>query len=206
MEALFSDIFNWIASLNPVWTYVVIFAVAYGENVVPPIPGDMVIVFGGYLASSTGIDFFLIWAIATAGGVLGFMTMYAIGHSLGEAVYSPDRYTWLPKNQLEKARRWTGRWGYWVVILNRFLAGTRTVISLVVGITHMDVWKTTVACTISAFVWTGLIVYLGYVVGENWEEVAEYLRVYGFGILGATLGVVVTLFVVHRMRRRGGNS
>ena len=206
MEALFSDLFNWISSLNPLWTYVIIFAVSYGENVVPPIPGDMVIVFGGYLAGTTGIDFFAIWALATLGGAMGFMSVYAFGRSLGEAVYSPDRYTWIPKNPLKRARAWIDRWGYWVVVANRFLAGTRTVISLVVGITHMDAWKTTIASTISAFVWTGLIVYGGYAVGENWEQVVDYLQVYGSFILTLTLVVVASILAVYWIRKKRRND
>lgn len=201
MEALFSDIFNWISSLNPTWTYVVIFVIAFGENIVPPIPGDMVIVFGGYVASTTGVDFFVIWGVATLGGALGFMALYLFGYSMGNAVYSPDRYKWIPKNKMVKARDWVLRWGYWVIIANRFLAGTRTVISLVVGIAQMDAWKTMVACAISAFVWTGLITYGGYAIGENWEQMAEYLRVYGVGILVVTLFAVGTAILIYFVRK-----
>lgn len=202
MEDIFSDIFNWISSLNPTWTYIVIFAISFGENVVPPIPGDMVIVFGGYLASTAGIDFFAIWGVATLGGALGFMAMYLLGHSLGDAVYSPDKYTWIPKNKMVRAREWVLRWGYGVIIANRFLAGTRTVISLVVGIAHMDVWKTATACTVSAFVWTGLISYGGYAIGENWEEMAEYLRLYGVGILSVTLCAAAAGLVIYFIRKK----
>ncbi|MBX2821891.1 MAG: DedA family protein [Rhodothermaceae bacterium] len=206
MEELFGDIFNWISSLSPIWAYVVIFAIAYGENVVPPIPGDMVIVFGGYLASTTEIDLFVVWGIATVGGALGFMTLYAFGYSMGDAVYSPDRYKWIPKNKMHIAKDWVLRWGYWVVIANRFLSGTRSVISLVVGITQMDAWKTATASTLSAFIWTGLITYAGYAIGENWEVMAEYLRLYGWAILSVTIGVGIVLFVIVMRRRKRRNN
>ena len=83
MGEIFADIFGWIASLPEVWAYLVIFVIAYGENVVPPIPGDMVVVFGGYLAGLGLLNFFAVWGLSTLGGALGFMSMYAIGRADG---------------------------------------------------------------------------------------------------------------------------
>ena len=196
MGELFADIFNWIESLTPVWTYVVIFCISYGENVLPPIPGDMIIVFGGYLAGiNDNIDFWIIWALATVGGGMGFMTLYAVGYSVGESIYVSDKYRWIPRKKMLGVKDWVLRRGYWVVLANRFLAGTRSVISLVVGISHMDVWRTTAASTLSAFLWTGIISYAGYVVGENWGIMSEYLRLYGVAILVVLLGIVMAVFL-----------
>ena len=183
MAEFFGDIFNWVAALPAVWAYVVIFVIAYGENVVPPIPGDMVVVFGGYLAGIGALNFFMVWFLSTLGGALGFMSMYALGWRMGNAVYDPNRFTWLPKKQLEKARVWVEKWGGWVVVANRFLSGARSVISLSVGMTRKSVTQTTVLSTISAWVWTGVIIYGGYAVGENWQVIGEYIRVWGVFVL-----------------------
>lgn len=207
MSEIFTDIFSWIESLNPLWTYLVIFAIAYGENIVPPIPGDMVIVFGGYLASTTaGIEFWAVWLLATVGGGLGFMSLYALGHSVGESIYSPDKYKWVPKDKMKTARSWIQKRGYWVVLANRFLSGTRSVISLVVGIAHMDPWRTALASTLSAFVWTGLITYGGYTIGENWEIMSEYLRLYGSVILVLMIAGAIVVFLGVRLRKKHGKQ
>ena len=129
MGEIFGDIFNWVAALPPVWAYAVILGIAFGENVVPPIPGDMVVVFGGYLAGLGELDFFIVWGLSTLGGVLGFMCMYAIGRSMGAALYDPKRFRWLPKKRMVKVREWVEEWGYWVVVANRFLSGARSVMS-----------------------------------------------------------------------------
>lgn len=203
MESFFGDIFTWVESLSPAWTYLVIFAIAYGENIVPPIPGDMIVVFGGYLAGISSINFFAVWGLATLGGALGFMSMYAVGYLMGDAIYDPERLKWLPKRHLERVRVWLLEWGYWVVVANRFLSGARSVISLAVGISKMSPWRTFLAATLSALVWTGLIGYAGYAVGENWEIVSVYLKAYGWFILGA-MALVAAFFAVRRyvVRRR----
>ena len=202
MAELFADIFTWIEALPPLMAYGIIFIVAYGENVVPPIPGDMVIVFGGYLAGIGQLNFFIVWILAIAGGVLGFMSMYAVGRRVGMAVYDPNRFKWLPKRYLEKTRAWVSRWGYGVVAANRFLSGARSVISLTVGMAKKNAFNTMLFSTVSAIAWTGLMVYGGYAIGENWQVVGEYIRVWG--VLIVSLMVVgAVIFFVRRAHRSG---
>lgn len=200
---LFSDFFAWMEALPPGWAYVMLFAIAYGENVFPPIPGDMIIVFGGYLVGVGTLSFPVVVFLATLGGALGFMSVYALGRRMGEAVLDPGRFRWLPAAQVAKAQAWLRRWGYGVVVANRFLTGARSVISLAVGMARMNAWKTALCATISAFVWTGTIVYAGYAVGDNWRVIADYLRSYGRAVLLAVgLLVVVQVGRWYWKRRR----
>lgn len=201
MGEFFVDIFSWVASLPPIWAYAVIFAISYGENVLPPIPGDMVVVFGGYLAGVGTVNFFMVWGLSTLGGVLGFMSMYAIGYRVGDALYDPDRFRWLPKKRMEKVRAWVEEWGYWVVVTNRFLSGARSVISLTVGMAKKNVFQTSVFSAVSAFVWTGLIAYGGYAVGENWQVVGEYIRAWGILIV-ALMGVGLIFWIGRRVIKK----
>lgn len=198
---IFTDFADWMAALPALWAYLTILVIAYGENVLPPIPGDMIVVFGGYLAGLGTLDLWVVILLSTIGGAAGFMTMYAIGYRIGDAVLDPDRLRWLPKKQIFKAQRWLRRWGYGVVLANRFLSGARSVISLTVGMAHMRPGRTTLFATLSALVWTALIGVAGYKVGENWEIVGVYLRTYGRFVVVALVAVVV-LVVVRRYRKR----
>jgi len=180
----FSNFFVWMQGLSPVWAYLTLLIIAYGENVAPPIPGDMVVVFGGYLAGLGQLHLGVVILLSTIGGALGFMTMFVVGQRLGEALLDPDRFRWLPREGIGKAQRWLQRYGYGVVAANRFLSGARSVISLTAGMARMDPWRTAWWCTVSALAWTGLISYAGYAVGDNWELVVAYLRAYGRVVLG----------------------
>ena len=98
MGDMLLDIVAWMSSLSPMWAYSIILCVAWLENVVPPIPGDMVVVFGGYMAGLTLLSPWLVIVLATVGGTLGFMSMYAIWHPRwASGCLDPDRYRWLPK-------------------------------------------------------------------------------------------------------------
>ncbi len=200
MGDLFVDALDWIQTLSPAWVYVSIIVIAYGENVVPPVPGDMVVVLGGYLAGTGTLDFSLVVLLSTVGGALGFMTMYAFGSMIGEAVVDPERLKWVPKRRVRRARDWLRRWGYGVVAANRFLSGLRSVISLTVGMAHMNPWRTLALATVSSLLWTALIAYLGFKVGENWHVVSDWIRNYGQVIL-----VLIVAFVLLQLVRYAWN-
>ncbi|NNE70372.1 MAG: DedA family protein [Rhodothermales bacterium] len=177
------------------WVYALILVVAWGENVLPPIPGDMIVVFGGYLAGLGRLDLSIVILLSTVGGTLGFMSMYAVGSKLGTALLNPKRFRWLPKKRLLSAREYLGRWGYGLVAANRFLSGLRSVISLSVGMAHKPAWSTTLWATFSALVWTVLLGVAGFYVGENWEVVGEYLRRYGTVVVSLLILFVVVQLV-----------
>ncbi len=202
MGTWFTDVGTWLESLPIVWAYVALFAIAYGENVLPPLPGDLAILYGGYLAGTGHLAFWPVVALATLGGGLGFMTLYGIGYGVGEAVLDPHRMRWVPKKGMGKARLWIEHWGWWAVAFNRFLSGVRSVISITVGIARMDAGPTAVLATLGALVWTGLIVYAGYAVGDNLDLVKGWMRAYG-SVMGTLLSLVVLVLIVRWLRGRG---
>ncbi len=187
-----------INSLPPLSIYLVFFLVAYIENVVPPIPGDVLVAFGGYLAAESVIGLVPVFLLTTIASVIGFMSMYWIGSRWGMQIQKDERRFWLlrfiPLNYLNKVRTWMQRWGMGVVLANRFLAGTRSVISLTAGLSHTRISKTIICSAISSLLWNGILLGFGWVVHENWRLIGEYLSVYGKVILGA-----LTLFVLIRL-------
>lgn len=196
MGDFFVELFDWIQTLSPAWAYFSIVAISYGENLVPPVPGDMVVVLGGYLAGTGLLDLPVVVLLSTIGGTLGFMTMYAFGSLIGGAVMDPDRLKWIPKRRVSRAKEWLQRWGYGVIAANRFLSGLRSVISLTVGMAHMNVWRTLGFSALSSLVWTSLIAFAGFKVGENWPLVSQWIRQYGQVIAG-----LIVVFVLIQLIR-----
>jgi membrane protein DedA with SNARE-associated domain len=61
---------------------------------------------------------------------------------------------------------------------------------------HMNVWQTTRWSTVSSAVWTCLIAFLGFKVGENWQVVSVWIRQYGQAI-----GIAMVIFIVAQVIR-----
>ena len=187
-----------INSLPPFSIYLVFFLVAYVENVIPPIPGDVLVAFGGYLAAESIIGLVPVLLLTTVASVLGFMSMYWIGSRWGTQIQNKQRRFWLlrfiPLKYLNKVRDWMQRWGMWVVLVKRFLAGTRSVISLTAGLSHTRISSTIISSFVSSILWNGILLGFGWIVHENWRLIGEYLSIYGKIILGG-----IAVFIIIRL-------
>jgi membrane protein DedA with SNARE-associated domain len=124
VEQFVQEMVQLINSLPPVSIYLVFFLVAYFENVVPPIPGDVLVAFGGYLAAESIIGLIPVLILTTVASVIGFMSMYWIGSRWGDQIKKNQQRFWLlrfiPLEYLNKVRDWMQRWGMGVVLANRF--------------------------------------------------------------------------------------
>lgn len=180
---------TWLQSLPPVGIYATLFFVAYVENLLPPFPGDVNVVIGGYTVGLGAVGFFPALFVVSLGSALGFMTMYAIGKKLGDAVEDPQRLRWIPKGPVGSVKKWLQRWGYGVVAINRFLSGSRAVITLLAGASDLRAGRTAILAFVSALAWYALLLYGGYSVGDNWESLLPLMKTYGRVIM-IVLGIV----------------
>jgi membrane protein DedA with SNARE-associated domain len=195
----------WMETLHPVWVYAIVFLVSFGEHVVPPIPGDVMIVAGGYFVALGIVGLIPTIAVATLAGGLGFMAMYAIGRHLGPVVLDPDRLRWIPKGPAHQVEGWLQKYGYGVVAANRFLSGARSVIALLVGAARMRPGRVAVLATASSAVWTGLLVSLGAALGQNWRVILDWLATYG-KVVTTVLIVAGIAYALLRRRRKASEG
>ena len=186
-----------LETLSPTLIYCCLFAIAYIENVFPPSPSDVIVVFGGYLVGLGTIDFTLALVLTTIGSITGFMTMYKVGDWFGEAIIEKKRFTFLPLESIHKVEEWFRKYGYWIIVANRFMSGTRAVVSFFAGLSKLRLVRTTVLCGISALVWNWLMLFAGTLLGKNWNSIALYLSTYSQIITG----VIIFAFVVWGIRR-----
>src|SRR5699024_6077766 len=191
IEQLTQDIISLIRTLPPASVYLVFFGIAYGENIIPPIPGDLLVAFSGYLAAESIIGIVPIWIITTIASVFGFMSMYWIGSRWGTTIKQEGKgvrvLRFIPVEYLNKVQSWMQKWGLGLVLANRFLPGTRSVISLAAGLGHTRINYTILFSTISSLLWNAILLGFGWVVHENWRMIGDYLSVYGRIILAATV-------------------
>ena len=198
MEAYYSQLVEGLSTWHPVWTYSFLFASAFVENVVPPVPGDTVVIFSAYLAGRGVLGWIPVYVATCLGGIAGFVTMFWVGRVHGRALLAGSRSRLFPPERLTLARAWLSRYGAWLILVNRFLSGVRSVIALGAGAGDVS-WKQMLAMgSISMLLWNGLLLYAGVRVGQNWEAVAALLRQYNRIALGAVVAVVVGVLVRRR--------
>lgn len=205
MEVYTQQLIEWIQTLSPLSIYLIFGIIAYLENIIPPIPGDILVVFGGYLAAEQIIGFSVVLWITTIASVIGFMNMYAIGRFFGDRIKRHRKNFWLMRfldvKYFDKATRWMDNWGQWVIVANRFLAGTRSIISFTAGLTHTKIYQTIISSTVSSLCWNFILLAVGWIVNENWEVIGNYLNIYGTVIL-SVLVIVVGVKLIYNYQKK----
>lgn len=200
---------EWISGLSPLSIYLIFAIVAYMENVLPPVPGDVLVAFGGYLAAEQIIGFTPLLLYTTLFSVFGFMTMYALGAYFGEKIDTQRKRFWMMRyldiKYFDRVNRWMNRWGKGVILSNRFLAGTRSVISIAAGISRTDLKKTVLSSTISSLLWNSILIGFGWIVNENWMTIGHYLNVYGWLILSLLL-ILITARLIYKRSKKSEES
>ena len=187
---MLEEILVYISSLEAVWIYIILFLFSFVENVFPPSPSDVVVVVGASLIASTSIGFLPVLFITSIGSALGFIIMYYVGYFLSEKVLRSGKLKFVSQDALHKTDEWFSKYGYWIILANRFLPGTRSVISFFSGVHELHVVKTFLLALVSAFVWNLIIIYLGMTLGNNVELIDYYLSTY------SQLGIGVTILVI----------
>lgn len=209
MEVYIQQIVEWIQALSPFYIYLIFTLVAYLENIIPPIPGDVLVAFGGYLAAEQIINFVPVLTFTTVASVFGFMSMYAIGLYFGDRIEQERNRFWLMRfidvKYFDKISRWMSRWGQGVILANRFLAGTRSAISLASGMTKTKIYPTIINSFISSILWNSILLIFGWVVHENWQIIGHYLNVYGWIVL-IMIAILIVVRVVYKKFQKAPNN
>jgi membrane protein DedA with SNARE-associated domain len=194
---------NFLNHIDPIIAYLVLFISAFLENVIPPIPGDTVVVVGAYLVSTEKLGFWGVFISTCIGSTFGFMVMYFIGAKFGRTFfYKKSRAKLFKESQIKKVEKWFANWGYWVIFANRFLSGTRSVVSIFAGLFHLNAFYVLGLGFISTMIWNGILISLGLFLGENWNKLIEYVKEYNFVFIIITIIFIVVIFSIRNMKKK----
>lgn len=199
---MLEEILIYIGSLNNTWIYIILFFFAFIENIFPPSPSDVIVVVGASLIASNGLGFLPVLLITSIGSALGFILMYYVGFFLSEKVLRTEKLKFINQDALHKTDLWFAKYGYWIVLANRFLPGTRSVISFFSGVHELNVIKTFVFALISAFLWNVIIIELGMMLGNNVELIDYYLTTYSNVVVALTVIVLIILAVRYYFKKK----
>lgn len=175
------------------------------ENVVPPIPSEVILPLGGFRAQAGAMNPIAVWFAATIGALAGALLLYAVGAWLGyERVHRLAGRRWFllsSQKDLDKGRDLFDRHGGPIVLVGRCIPLVRSLVSIPAGIAGMPLLRFTLLSALGSAVWNAIFVGLGWYMGERWELVERYMAPL------STAVVVIAVFalgwlVVRRLRSR----
>ena len=144
------------------------------ENLVPPIPSELVLPLTGFYVGEGVLAFVPAVAAATLGSVLGAWLLYAIGRFGGRtALLRWGRVARLTEAKLDRADDWFDRHGPWIVLGGRLVPGVRSLVSLPAGASEMPFGRFTLLTALGSGVWNTALIGAGWALGSNWERVGD---------------------------------
>ncbi|MDX2215076.1 MAG: DedA family protein [Oculatellaceae cyanobacterium bins.114] len=196
---------NWITNTMESLGYVGIGLLMFLENVFPPIPSELIMPLAGFTVAKGNMELVPAIAAGVIGTMLGALPWYYIGKFVGEDRLRnwADRYgKWLgiTGEDITKSKQWFYRHGTKAVFFCRLVPGVRTMISLPAGFSGMAIAPFLIYSTLGTLAWVGLLTFAGYLLGENYNLVDEYLAPVSKIVLLA-LVIAFVVWIVRRQRR-----
>lgn len=169
------------------------------ENVIPPIPSELIMGAGGMAMARGSMQFWPLLLAGTVGSTLGNYAWFYVCDRLGYERMKAlvDRWgRWLTVEweDIEKTARFFRKHGHWVVFAVRMSPLMRTMISLPAGLSHMKHGKFLAYTFVGAAIWNAVLIGGGHLLADRFAQAGNW---FGWIVLGSTaLGVVWWLYRV----------
>jgi membrane protein DedA with SNARE-associated domain len=196
------------AERDPLLGYALITLGMFLENLVPPIPAELIMPLGGFLAHKGQLQLLPVILSGLFGTVLGAWFWYGIGRLINEErlehlIGRHGRWLWLTPLGLRQSRRWFNRHGAAVVFWGRLVPGVRTLISVPAGIELMPQPGFLVWTTAGSSILVTALALAGKTLGENYGKVLRWLGPFSDLVIRSLLvmvGVFLLLLLLRRCR------
>ena len=196
---------DWMISIIEQYGYIGIAFMIFIENVFPPIPSEVVLLFGGFFAVETNLSITLVIVASTVGALLGAVLLYGLGllfdvEQIEKWTKKYGKWIRLDIQDVKKADAWFDRYGGWMVFFGRLMPVVRSLISIPAGMSNMSFLKFLLLSTAGTAIWNTILVLVGMKVGENWQDILAYLDAYSYTIYALLLGSVIGYLIWRKKR------
>jgi len=191
--------FQWIAQHG----YAGIFSLLVFGIVGLPVPDEWLLTFSGYLVFKQTLAFLPTFAAAFLGSACGITVSYLLGRILDTYVLVKyGRFFHLTPERLARVHSSFERRGRWTLLVGYFIPGVRHLTGYVAGASGLTFSNFALFAYTGAFCWAAVFITLGYVLGEEWNQVLRSVHETKRLTIGLVVAVVLGYFIVSYIRRR----
>lgn len=171
------------------------------ESACIPVPSEIILTFSGFLVATGRFELLWVAVAAAVGNNIGSMIAYAVGYYGGRPLaHRYGRWLLIAPADLDGAEAWFRRHGDATVLICRLLPIVRTYVALPAGVVRMPLLRFHFYTFIGSLAWGFLLSYIGFRLGENWNQIAPYFH--RFDLIWAPLLIIaVGLAAWHHVRR-----
>lgn len=194
---------DWITNTIANLGYLGIALLMLLENLLPPIPSEVIMPLAGFTVTQGKLNFFAVIAAGVVGSILGALPWYYVGKKVGERrlrqwIDRHGKWLTLSGEDIDRSKRWFGQYGGIVVLFGRIIPGIRTYISVPAGLEEMSLLPFLLFSTLGTVVWVTFLTVAGYFLGQNYQVIKQYLS----PIATITIVTLLLFFIAWLVKRR----
>tara|TARA_Y100001968_G_scaffold220986_1_gene203933 strand:+ start:67 stop:723 length:657 start_codon:yes stop_codon:yes gene_type:complete len=160
--------------------YTAILLAMFLENLIPPIPSELIMPLGGFYVAQGQLDFFPVVLAGLLGTVMGALPWYGIGKLVNEEklekwLKNNGRWIGINPQDLARSRKWFNRYGVSLVFWGRIVPGIRTLISVPAGVELMPISPFLIWTTAGSLIWTLFLTITGFYLGDNYVNIEKLI-------------------------------
>lgn len=180
------------------------------ENVFPPIPSEVILLFSGFFSTYTNLSVLYMIVASTLGSFLGAIILYYIGKIFNKERLKKivngrlGKILFLKENDIDKADEWFDNKGNKSVFFCRFVPIVRSLISIPAGMSEMPMGKFIIYTICGSMIWNTVLICLGFRLGSNWEYVLTILDKYQMVVI--VILVIIFGYVIIKFYRKKRKS
>ncbi|AFY84354.1 putative membrane-associated protein [Oscillatoria acuminata PCC 6304] len=194
---------DWITTTITTLNYWGIALLMLLENIIPPIPSELIMPLAGFTVTQGKLNFVGVVVAGTIGSILGALPWYYFSRRIGENslknwINKQGKWLTLSVEDINKSQAWFKKYGGTVVLFGRLIPGIRTFISVPAGLQEMPWLQFLGYSLIGSLCWNLLLTYAGFVLGQNYGLVEQFLG----PVAGVVLGGLALLLLVWFVQRK----
>ena len=195
------EVAAWLVDFVHGFGYLGIFIMTFLESTFVPIPAEMTMIPAGYLAHQGEMNGIIVLFISVLGSLLGSLANYYVAFHYGRKfIYAYGKYIFFPHERMEELDQFFASHGEISTLTGRLIPGVRHFISFPAGLGKMNLRKFITYTSAGATIWMGILVIIGYFIGDNKEMVKHYTP-YATAIVLFTVAIGIIFYILHKNKK-----
>lgn len=203
---------EFIINIMNSYGYIGVFLLILIENIFPPMPSELILLFGGFMTTYTKLNIIGMIISSTLGSLIGALLLYKIG-----TIFSKEklkilisgklgRVLKLKNSDIDNANKWFTNEGKKTVFFGRFIPLIRSIISIPAGINKMNISKFITYTLLGSIIWNLVLIILGHIVGRNWKAILKIFKLYSrFSLLLLFILLIILITKLYKNKSKEKN-
>ncbi|RZI47418.1 DedA family protein [Rickettsiales endosymbiont of Peranema trichophorum] len=193
------DLFLSLVKLVEQFGYLGIFFMTFIESTFIPIPSEVTVIPAGFLVHKGEMNFWIVYLVCILGTVCGSILNYQIALHFGRMLLLRyGKYFFMSSKKLHLIESFFEKHGAISTFSGRLLPGIKHFISFPAGLGKMNFKLFITYTAAGGAIWNGLLVSLGYYIGENEHLIKQYMKQLNIVIVGSLSCLALYYYYKHR--------